>query len=159
FRDETAESGLMATRWRGAGFGTVMADFDRDGFLDIAVVNGRVNQVGPAHGDDLGFWSAYAERNQLLANTGRGTFQDISENNKPFCGRWNVGRGLICFDFDDDGAPDLLVTAIGDRARLFRNVVPNAGHWLKVRALQPTPDRKAYRDAYGAEVRVRLLGQ
>jgi hypothetical protein len=159
FRDQTAEAGLMNTRWRSAGFGTVMADFDRDGFLDIALVNGRVNQVGPSHGEELGFWSAYAERNQLLASDGQGKFRDISEANKAFCGRWNVARGLVCLDFDDDGAPDLLVTTIGARARLFRNAVSNGGHWLKVRTLQPTPDRKAHRDAYGAEVRVRTEGQ
>ena len=34
---------------------------------------------------------------------------------------------------------------------MFRNVAPDRGHWLKVRALDP--ERK--RDAYGAEVRLR----
>jgi hypothetical protein len=43
------------------------------------------------------------------------------------------------------------VTTVADRARLFRNVAPNRGHWLKVRAVDP----KLKRDAYGAEVRVR----
>ena len=28
---------------RGTGFGTVMADFDLDGNIDLALVNGRVN--------------------------------------------------------------------------------------------------------------------
>jgi hypothetical protein len=158
FQDHSAQAGLLNTRWRGAGFGTLMADFDRDGFLDIALVNGRVSQVGPAHGQELGFWSPYAERNQLLANDGQGKFRDISQANKAFCGHLNVARGLLCLDFDDDGAPDLLVTSIGGRARLFRNVT-RGGHWLKVRTLQPTPDRKAQRDAYGAEVRVRVAGR
>src|SRR5581483_2561863 len=52
-------------------------------------------------------------------------------------------------------APDLLVTATGDRARLFRNVAPNRGHWLTVRALDP----RLKRDAYGAEVRVKAGGK
>jgi enediyne biosynthesis protein E4 len=155
FHDCTVEAGLTSSRWRGAGFGTLMADFDLDGFLDIAVVNGRVNRIGPAHGEELGFWSAYAERNQVFANDGKGHFRDISEANKALCGRWNVARGLARADYDDDGAPDLVVTTIGDRARLFHNVAVARGHWLKVRALQPTPDGKALRDAYGAEVRVR----
>jgi hypothetical protein len=158
FHDQSVESGLTNSRWRGAGFGTLMADFDLDGFLDIAVVNGRVNRIGAAHGEELGFWSAYAERNQLFANDGQGHFRDLSEANKALCGRWNVARGLARADYDDDGAPDLLVTTIGDRARLFRNVAPDRGHWLKVRALQPTPDRNAQRDAYGAEVHVRSAG-
>ena len=151
FRDRSIEAGLTATRWRGTGFGTLMADFDLDGFVDLAVVNGRVYLGGQAKNTGLGFWETYAERNQLLANDGGGKFRDISLANKPFCGRWNVARGLACADFDDDGAPDLLVTTIGDRARLFRNVVSDRGHWLRVQALDP----RLKRDAYGAEVRVR----
>jgi enediyne biosynthesis protein E4 len=151
FRDRTLEAGLMGTRWRGTGFGTLMADFNLDGALDIAVVNGRVLHGGSAKDTDLGFWETYAERNQLLANDGTGKFHDLSPANIPFCGRWNVARGLACADFDNDGAPDLLVTTVGNRARLFRNVAPERGHWLKVRAFDP----QLKRDAYGAEVRVR----
>ncbi len=151
FRDRTVESGLSAPRWRGTGFGTLMADFNLDGSLDVAVVNGRVLHGGPARDTDLGWWETYAERNQLFANDGTGKFRDVSAANPALCGRWNVARGLACADINDDGAPDLLVTAAGDRARLFRNVAPERGHWLKVRAIDP----KLKRDAYGAEVRVR----
>jgi hypothetical protein len=151
FRDRTVESGMADSRWRATGFGTLMADFNLDGFLDIAVVNGRVVRGGAARDTNLGFWETYAERNQLFVNDGTGKFRDVSPANKAFCGRWNVGRGLACADFNGDGAPDLLVTAAGDRARLFRNVAPDRGHWLKVRAVFPMLKR----DAYGAEVRVR----
>jgi hypothetical protein len=106
---------------------------------------------GDACFTDLGFWEPYAERNQLFAGDGTGKFRDLSPGNQPFCGHWNVGRGLACADFDQNGAPGLLVTTSGGQARLFRNVVPNRGHWLKVRAWDP----KLQRDAYGAEVRVR----
>jgi enediyne biosynthesis protein E4 len=148
FQDRTVEAGLTAARWRATGFGTLMADFDLDGSLDIAVVNGRVLRGGPAQNTDLGFWETYAERNQLFANDGHGRFRDLSPVNKAFCGHWNVARGLACTDFDDDGAPDLVTTTVGGRARLYRNVAPNRGHWLKVRALDP----QLKRDAYGAEV-------
>jgi hypothetical protein len=155
FRDETARSGLLVTRGHGTGFGTLFADFDLDGALDLAVVNGRIARGGQARNTDLGFWETYAERNQLFANDGQGKFRDLAPANQPFCGSWNVGRGLACADFDNDGAPDLLVTSIGGPARLFRNVVPKRGHWLKVRTLGP----KLKRDAYGAEVRVRAGGR
>jgi hypothetical protein len=158
FRDQTVESGLTATRWRGTGFGALMADFDNDGAVDLAVVNGRVYVGGSARDTGLGFWETYAERNQLFANDGTGKFRDLSPANKPFCGSWNVARGLAQADFNNDGAQDLLVTTIGGRARLFKNVAPDRGHWLKVRALTalgPVSDRAPARDAYGAEVRVR----
>jgi hypothetical protein len=154
FRDRTVEFGLTKSHWRGTGFGTLMADFDLDGGLDLAVVNGRIMRGGPARNTQLGFWETYAERNQLFANDGSGRFRDVSLANKTFCGPWNVARGLAVADINDDGAPDLVVTTIGGRARLFRNVAPDRGHWLKVRALDP--ERR--RDAYGATVRVRANG-
>jgi enediyne biosynthesis protein E4 len=119
--------------------------------LDIAVVNGRVVRGSSAKGTGLGFWETYAEHNQLFANDGTGKFRDVSLANKAFCGHWNVARGMACADFNNDGAPDLLITTIGNRAQLFRNVAPHRGHWLKVRAIDPNLKR----DAYGAEVRVR----
>ncbi len=155
FRDRTVDSGLTTGRWRGTGFGALLADFTLDGALDVAVVNGRTVRGGSAHDPGLGFWETYAERNQLFANDGASKFHDISPSNKAFCGYWNVGRGLACDDYDGDGAPDLLATSIGGKARLFHNVAPNRGHWLQVRAFDP----KHHRDAYGAEVRVRAGGR
>jgi hypothetical protein len=151
FTDQTAASGLLGAASRGTGFGTLMADFDHNGFLDIAVANGRVQRGGKATGTGLpSFWESYAERNRIFSNTG-GTFADVSSTADPFSGPFNVARGLICGDVDNDGAPDLLVTTVGGRARLYRNVAPGRGHWVQIRAVDP----KLNRDAYGAEVTVR----
>jgi len=155
FRDLSAEWGLTATRWRGTGFGTVMADFDNDGWPDIAVANGRVTRE-PLPRKKPGLtphWEPYGERNQLFANTG-GKFRDVSHNNPALCGHFTVARGLACGDIDGDGALDLLVNAIGEKARLLRNVAPDRGHWVSVRAVDP----HLKRDAVGAEVAVRAGG-
>jgi hypothetical protein len=150
FRDRTAASGLAAPRWRGTGFGTVLADFDHDGAPDLAIVNGRVARGPVAAAPQLDpFWHRYAERNQLFVNEGAGHFRDISESNLPFCGTAALSRGLVWGDLNDDGAVDLLVTAVAGPARLFRNVAPGRGHWLLVRArLRVGPD--AYRAAVTA---------
>ena len=107
-------------------------------------------------------WEAYNERNQVFASTGAGKFMDVSHNNTALCGYSTVARGLACGDIDGDGAPDLLVNAVGEKARLFRNVAPNRGHWVTVRAF----DTKLGRDAIGAQVvartgavqRLRVIG-
>lgn len=163
FQESTAAAGLANTAWRGTGFGTVFADFDQDGFSDLAIVNGRVRRGGQTGGmaqqiiPELGpHWSAYGDRNQLFANVGNGTFRDVSPGNAPFCGTPVVGRGLACGDIDGDGAMDLLVTAVATPARLYRNVAPRRGHWLMVRAMDPA---LGGRDAYGAEVSVQAGGR
>jgi len=157
FSDGTAPTGVTHTRWRSTGFGAVSADFDRDGWPDIAYVNGRVYRgPAPADADYLPeFWRVYAERNQLLRNSGGGKFEDLSETNPAFCGRPNVGRGLAVGDVDGDGRPDLLVLATSDRARLYRNIVPG-GHWVGIRSIDPG---RGGRDLYGAEVRVTAGGR
>jgi hypothetical protein len=155
FRDRTVESALASTRWRGTGFGTLLADFDLDGDLDLALVNGRAFRGGEARDTELGFWETYAERNQVLGNDGTGKFRDLSASNPALCGAWNVARGLAAADVDGDGAPELLLSVIGGRARLLRNVAEGRGHWLKVRALDPA----LRRDALGAEVRVRAANK
>jgi hypothetical protein len=152
FQDRTVATGLTRTHWRGTGFGTVLGDFDQDGRLDLAVVNGQVTRVAKPEDEALGpHWSRYAERNQLFAGEGQGRFREISNFNSAFCGRNNVARGLAYGVFNREGALDLFVTTAGDKARLFRNVAPNRGHWLLVRVVDA---KLGGRDAYGAEVRV-----
>jgi hypothetical protein len=157
FHDRTAAAGLAPPNSRGTGFGAVMADFDQDGWLDIAIVNGRVSgRMQPLEQESLGpFWSQYAEQNQLFANEGRGRFKEVSGANAAFCGIPGVWRGLAVGDVDGDGALDLLATATAGPARLFRNVAPERGHWLIVRAFDPTLNR----DAYGAELTLEAGGR
>jgi hypothetical protein len=156
FQDRTAAAGLGGTVGRGTGFGTLLADFDNDGALDLAVVNGAVLAAAEVKDWSLGpFWSRYGQQNQLFHNDGRGGFREVSAHNAAFCDAINVARGLAQGDFDGDGGVDLLVTTIGGPARLFRNVAPGRGHWLRVRAFDPG----LCRDAVGAEVRVRIGGR
>jgi hypothetical protein len=158
FKDVAAKGGLAAPVQRGTGFGAVLADFDHDGALDLAVVNGRVmfGHSGQSHvivrgpGAKNDPWSFYAEQNDLFVNDGKGNFRDVSLTNPDFCGNEGIYRGLAYGDIDGDGAVDLLVTRVAGPAELFKNVAPKRGHWLIARVFDPA----LHRDAYGAEVTV-----
>lgn len=155
FQDQTIPASLSNLARRGTGFGTVLADFDLDGALDLAFVNGRIKRGNdPASKDPLlpgldPFWHPYAQRNELFVNDGTGRFLEISD--LAFCGSAAVGRGLACGDIDNDGDTDLLVINTGAPARLLSNVAPKRGHWLLIRAIDPA---LGGRDACGAELTV-----
>ncbi len=156
FRDRSAQAGLMEASARSTGFGTVMADFDNDGALDLVIANGRVAALANVEDWSLGpFWSRYGERNQILRGDGRGRFENISRQNPSLCGQPNVARGLVRGDIDGDGAVDLLVTTIAGPARLFRNIAPKRGHWMQVHAFDPLLKR----DALGSVIRLRAGGR
>ncbi len=156
FTDSTQASRVAGPGDRGTGFGVVLQDFDHDGALDLAVVNGRIARAAESAAPALGpHWGFYAERNLLFANDGTGSFRNVSKSNPAFCGTPNVARGLAWGVLNGDGAVDLLVTTAGGPARLYRNVAPERGHWLLVRAVDPALKR----DALGAEVRVKAGGR
>src|SRR5438067_1677886 len=70
FQDRTGQAGVHQLG-RSTGWGAVLADFNNDGWLDLAWVNGRVKRsvtnANPALGPHLGL---YAEKNQLAMNMG-----------------------------------------------------------------------------------------
>ncbi len=154
FHDATATAGLHGQSWHGTGFGAVLADFDADGSLDLAIANGAIRRrTGPPRGSLANgiapFWADYAEPAQLFANDGRGRFTEISRANPALCGEALVGRGLACGDLDNDGALDLILIGISGPVRVLRNIAAPRAHWLGLRAIDPT---LGGRDAYGAEI-------
>ena len=151
FFDRSLESGLATYDRPFTGFGCGFFDYDHDGDLDLAVVNGRVNRGPRFESADLGdFWSSYAEPNFLFENRGSGTFSDASLRAGEFSSRVEVTRGLAFGDLDGDGDLDLVLSNVDNLLRVFRNDAPRPGnHWLMVRAITRG------RDALGAQVTAR----
>jgi hypothetical protein len=121
-----------------------LADFNLDGALDLAIVNGLVKRrpAGASGPEPMApgvrpFWAPYAQRSQLFANDGRGNFRETSAANPAFCGRAVVGRGLAWGDLDNDGAVDLLEPSHGGRDAHGAEVRVQAGTSQWWRLLQP----------------------
>ncbi|MHC5115341.1 MAG: CRTAC1 family protein [Planctomycetota bacterium] len=156
FDDVTARSGLAGPSLRYTGFGTAFFDYDNDGRLDLAVVNGRVNWQALIDGVDPDApLAGYAEPNQLFRHEGAMRFADSSRLADPLAEPVEVSRGLVVGDLDDDGGLDLLITNCDGPARLYRNALADRGHWLIVRAVDPA----LHRDAYGARISVTAGGR
>ena len=105
FEDVSLKSGIAAHI--GRGMSVAFADYDNDGLMDIFVTN-----------DNL--------PNFLFHNRGDGTFEEVAlqagvaltNNGLPI-----ASMGADFRDFDNDGLPDLSITALaGETFPLFRNL-------------------------------------
>ncbi len=104
FEDVTERAGLAG--FAGRGMSVAFADYDHDGFPDAFVTNDNMP-------------------NFLFHNKGNGTFEEVGlatgtalrDTGKPV-----ASMGVEFKDYDNDGQPDLIVTALaGETFPVFRN--------------------------------------
>ena len=91
------------------GPGCAFLDYDNDGWMDVYLVNS-----GPAD-----FYKPERPlKNALYRNNRDGTFTDVTD--KAGVAGGTFGMGVAVGDYDNDGFPDMFVTAYG-RPILYRN--------------------------------------
>lgn len=90
------------------GPGCAFLDYDADGWLDILVVNGT---DWPGH-------KRQRSTPRLFRNNRNGTFSDVTRAAGLDIEMY--GMGVAVADYDNDGFPDILITAVG-QSRLFHN--------------------------------------
>jgi hypothetical protein len=153
--DQTAAAGMAIIDRPFTGWGCGFFDYDYDGVLDLAVVNGRVAK-GPARPEaEVGpFWNRYAEPNLLFRGDGRGHFADVSRDSGAFGKHLEVTRALAFGDLFNRGAIDLLTVSLDNNVRIYRNnAAPKDNHWLQVLPMI------GKREAIGAKVTISVNGQ
>ncbi len=150
YTDTAVRSGVGPASRNSLGFGCLFADVTLDGWLDLIVANGHIDDtVRNIHGN-----VGYAQPPLLLANDGRGGFRDIAGAVGGGFVTPKVGRGLACGDFDRDGDVDILMTTNGGPAVLFRNDHTGGHRSIGLRLTGTVSNR----DAIGASVRVTAGG-
>jgi hypothetical protein len=128
FEDVSEEAGVAGPTFPFLSWGTVFADLDNDGDLDLAIANGHIYPQVDAHPE---FGATYAQRNLLLENTGDGHFADATGRAGPGFERVQPSHGLAAGDFDNDGDLDLLISNLDAPPNLLRNDSTRGG-WLTV---------------------------
>ncbi len=145
YRDATAEAGLLADTRNLTGWGTVFADFDLDGKLDMVATNGHIrrepSQVYPYENPPI-----------LFHNRGRGRFANVGATAGQYFRSVRIGRGLACGDLDDDGDLDLVIVHHDAPSVVLWNETRRRGNWLMVRLRGQAPNR----DAVGARLSARV---
>jgi len=145
FVDEAPRSEVGRNTLVTLGFGCFFFDYDNDGWLDILVADGHIeNQI-----EKVQKRVTYAEPPHLFRNLGGGKFQEVTEQMGAAFASAKVARGAAYADIDNDGALDVLMTTNGGRAWLFHNE-GGTNHSLRLKLV----GTKSNRDGIGAVARV-----
>jgi hypothetical protein len=122
FEDVAAQAGIQVVNINGGvnskhyileatGSGVAILDYDGDGLPDIFLVNGTYLHPEPGT-------AGPPPTNHLFRNKGDGSFTDVTAKSGLADSGW--GQGACVGDYDNDGLPDIFVTAYG-RNRLYHN--------------------------------------
>ncbi|MCU1301597.1 MAG: Integrin-like protein [Candidatus Sulfotelmatobacter sp.] len=146
YEDIAAQAGVGLASKNSLGFGCSFFDANLDGWLDLVVANGHIDETVRNIRGNLG----YAQSPLLFLNKGNGSFRDVASELGPAFDQPKVGRGLAYADFDRDGDLDLLLTTNNGPAHLYRNDHAAGNHSIRFRLV----GTKSNRDGIGATVRV-----
>jgi hypothetical protein len=145
FVDDAPQSDVGHASLLTLGFGCFFFDYDLDGWLDIYIANGHIEdaieRVQPR--------VRYAEPPHLFHNLGNGKFKEVTASAGVSFAAPRVARGAAYGDINNDGALDVLVATNGGPAALFRNA-GTKNHSLRIKLT----GTKSNRDGIGAVVRV-----
>ena len=114
FDDRVFQSGLGANMQH-VGWGIHFADVDHDGLRDLLMVNGHVYPEAER------LPGQYRQPRQLYWNVG-GRFKEISGTAGPGIREAWSSRGSAAGDLDNDGSLEIVVSNIGNRPSLLKNL-------------------------------------
>ncbi|MCA9052779.1 MAG: VCBS repeat-containing protein [Planctomycetaceae bacterium] len=142
FVDSTRLAGVGEPSFPYVGWGTQFLDADCDGWPDLVLVNGDVDDYRTQGG-------MYQMPAQIFRNVGRGQFREVTDADRgTFFERSYLGRGLARLDWNGDGRVDFAVSNLNAPAALAVNRTAATGRYLNLRLTAID----SARDAIGAAV-------
>jgi len=145
FVDEAPQSEVGRATLVTLGFGCFFFDYDNDGWPDIFVADGHIEDAIERVQKRV----SYAEPAHLFRNLGGGKFQEVTAQMGQAFAAPRVARGAAYADMDNDGFLDVLITTNAGPAYLFHNE-GGTNHSLRLKLV----GTKSNRDGIGAVVRV-----
>ncbi len=138
FSDATLKTGLVGPSRPMLGFGAQMLDVDLDGDLDLAVLNGHID-------DHSHMGIVEKMRPQMFLNTGSTQFVELPTSSAgDFFALPGLGRGMATLDLNSDGRLDLVCTDLESPLALLENQTPQLGEYLAVFLVGVQSDRNAF---------------
>jgi enediyne biosynthesis protein E4 len=145
FVDEAPSSEVGRATLVTLGFGCFFFDYDNDGWPDILVADGHIeDQI-----EKVQKRVSYNEPPHVFRNLGGGKFIEVTQSLGTGFASPRVGRGAAYADINNDGALDVLMTTNGGRAYLYRNE-GTTHHGLRIKLV----GTKSNRDGIGAVIRL-----
>jgi hypothetical protein len=141
FVDEAPQSEVGRATLVTLGFGCFFFDYDNDGWPDIFVADGHIEDAIERVQKRV----TYAEPSHLFRNLGGGKFQEVTAQMGAAFAAPRVARGAAYADIDNDGFLDVLVTTNAGPVFLFHNE-GGSNHSLRLKLV----GTKSNRDGIGA---------
>lgn len=142
FQDESQRAGLREPSFEPLGFGTQFLDADNDGWMDLIVMNGHIDQFisEPFHMKAQCFCGHSDGRILELKGEQAGTLFD----------ELRLGRGLARLDWNRDGKTDFVATDLERPPLMAENTSETENHSLRIKLV----GTESSRDAIGAKIQV-----
>jgi hypothetical protein len=147
FEDATIRAGIGPATRPHVTWGVIAGDFDSDGWKDIFVACGDLDDNRARRGGALSA-TGYRVPNLVFRNLGRGKFEDLRD-------QWGSGatvsqssRGAVAGDLDGDGDLDIAVLNARSRPTLLRNDTRSDSLQLAITLI----GRSSNRNGIGAKI-------
>jgi hypothetical protein len=159
FTDVTIAAGFgVETRY--TCWGTGFADFDNNGWPDLAVVTGSVYPEVEAEFPEYPLKTPRF----IFRNLGNSKFEELIDEAGPGISAAHCSRGCAFGDFDNDGDVDMVIVNLNEPPSLLRNDLKSDLNWLKVFLVGTKSNRSAIGSRviakYGGKVQAQaIMGQ